>query len=250
MRGTSFVILFAALAACAPAVPNSGADYFDNTEDARRARDIALNGGPTPPSAVPSATVLPGPSPQSQQILPPVQTTPANVATASSDDIAADTQAALDATLQDSGQAPVQASPANPAPPLQNNPTISDEQDFAAVSNRESIQSDAARIARNSQEYQQIDPTALPNRPSSAQPNIVAYALSTSHPRGTRLHSRSGINLAARAQRACAGYASADLAQIAFLERGGPERDRLGLDPDGDGYACQWNPAPFRQASN
>ena len=40
-----------------------------------------------------------------------------------------------------------------------------------------------------------------------------------------------------------------DLAQIEFLERGGPARDRLGLDPDGDGYACAWDPTPFRKAS-
>ena len=37
-------------------------------------------------------------------------------------------------------------------------------------------------------------------------------------------------------------------AQIDFLAKGGPERDRLGVDPDGDGYACAWNPAPFRAA--
>jgi hypothetical protein len=38
------------------------------------------------------------------------------------------------------------------------------------------------------------------------------------------------------------------MAQIAFLERGGPKRDTLGLDPDGDGFACYWDPAPFRKA--
>jgi hypothetical protein len=40
------------------------------------------------------------------------------------------------------------------------------------------------------------------------------------------------------------------MAQIAFLERGGPKRDTLGLDPDGDGFACYWDPAPFRKAVN
>jgi hypothetical protein len=76
----------------------------------------------------------------------------------------------------------------------------------------------------------------------------VNYALQTTHARGTRLYTRTGINLAARAQRVCAGYASADQAQIDFLAKGGPERDRLGVDPDGDGFACAWNPAPFRAA--
>jgi hypothetical protein len=32
------------------------------------------------------------------------------------------------------------------------------------------------------------------------------------------------------------------------LSNGGPERDRLGLDPDGDGFACYWDPTPFRLA--
>ena len=32
----------------------------------------------------------------------------------------------------------------------------------------------------------------------------------------------------------------------AFLEAGGPKRDRKGLDPDGDGFACAWDPRPFR----
>ena len=41
---------------------------------------------------------------------------------------------------------------------------------------------------------------------------------------------------------------SPDQAQIDFLSKGGPERDRLSLDPDGDGYACGWDPRPFRKA--
>lgn len=52
----------------------------------------------------------------------------------------------------------------------------------------------------------------------------------------------------AKAQRNCAGYASPDQAQIDFLANGGPQRDRKGLDPDGDGFACGWDPSPFRSA--
>jgi hypothetical protein len=32
------------------------------------------------------------------------------------------------------------------------------------------------------------------------------------------------------------------------LANGGPERDKEGLDPDGDGFACGWDPRPFRSA--
>ena len=128
------------------------------------------------------------------------------------------------------------------------NPGISDENDFAAVSRRETIQSDAERIALNKAQYLVVQPTDLPERAGSDQPNIVSYALQTSNPRGNRVYTRAGINMQARMQRNCAEYPSADQAQIAFLARGGPKRDRLGLDPDGDGYACNWDPAPFRSA--
>jgi hypothetical protein len=91
-----------------------------------------------------------------------------------------------------------------------------------------------------------VAPTAVPRRPNSG-PNIVSYALSTRHPVGQKVHRRSPFTGQAQFDRNCGRYASADLAQEAFLEAGGPERDRLRIDPDGDGYACGWNPAPFRR---
>lgn len=129
-----------------------------------------------------------------------------------------------------------------------NNPGISDEQDFDAVAERETIESDAERLRQQRAAYTQVQPTAVPNRPNSG-PNIVAYALSTSHPVGTKLHSRNPFTGEARFQQACARYPSPDLAQEAFLQAGGPERDRLRIDPDGDGYACAWNPVPFRRVA-
>ncbi len=127
---------------------------------------------------------------------------------------------------------------------IHNSGGISDEQDFAAVSQRETIESDAERLARNRAQYTVIQPTAVPERTQTG-PNIVAYALSTTHNPGTQVHSRSALRFT-DPQAACARYASPDLAQEAFLEAGGPERDRRGLDPDGDGFACAWDPRPFR----
>lgn len=121
---------------------------------------------------------------------------------------------------------------------------ISDEQDFEAVSSRETIESDKARIERNRAQYTVIQPTAVPQRTETG-PNIVQYALQTTHNPGTQIHSRSSLRFT-DPQAACARYASPDLAQQAFLEAGGPERDRKGLDPDGDGFACSWDPRPFR----
>lgn len=259
MRPVFSIVLVGALAACSPEIPDSGPGaYFDSDAEARRLREEQLRGPTTTPlvqpgvlsgetttaATIPSATTVTA-APLSATV-PIGQTTP--TATASSADLAAETAAALQASSANSGVAPVNASPSNPAPVPVNNPGISDENDFAAVSNRQSIASDAERIARNRQQYQVIQPKALPSRSGSGGPNIVNYALQTKHARGTRLYSRSGLNLASRAQRACAGFPSADQAQIAFLAKGGPERDRLGVDPDGDGYACSWNPAPFRAA--
>lgn len=124
---------------------------------------------------------------------------------------------------------------------------ISDEQDFNAVAARETIESDAERIARNRAEYVEVQPGALPQRPGDTGPNIVEFALATNHAPGVQLYKRGGIALRAE-DKACAKYASPDQAQQDFLERGGPERDRLGVDPDGDGFACSWDPRPFRTA--
>lgn len=127
------------------------------------------------------------------------------------------------------------------------NTGISDEQDFGAVSGRESIESDAERIARNRDQYVIVQPQDLPARPGDTGPNIVEFALATTHAPGVQMYKRSGIGLRS-AEAACNKFASPDKAQQDFLAKGGPERDRLGVDPDGDGFACTWDPRPFRTA--
>lgn len=124
---------------------------------------------------------------------------------------------------------------------------ISDEQDFNAVAARESIESDAERIARNRSEYVIVQPKDLPQRPGDTGPNIVEFALATKHAPGVQLYKRGGLGLRDQ-NSACGKYASPDQAQQDFLAKGGPERDRLGVDPDGDGFACSWDPRPFRNA--
>ena len=84
-------------------------------------------------------------------------------------------------------------------------------------------------------------------RPGELGPNIVDYALRTTNDPGTQLYSRSGLGKR-DPMTACARFASPDLAQQEFLAKGGPEKDKLGLDPDGDGFACSWDPRPFRTA--
>ncbi len=256
-----------ALAACQPAIPDSGAGVvdpgrgvgFDNSIEAQRTRDAALQGAaqpvPTAPTvgtqelaAANTAPARPAPTGATTPAAPAQQA--ARVANSSDPDLAvAAAQEDASAQQANSGQRVVNASPSNPAPLAVSNPGISNETDFEAVSSRRSIEGDAARIAQNRAQYQVVQPTALPSRTGATGPNVVEYALSTRHPVGTRVHQRIGFNSAAKFRRNCATYSSDDEAQIDFLARGGPKRDRQGLDPDGDGYACGWDPAPFRRAA-
>lgn len=124
---------------------------------------------------------------------------------------------------------------------------VSDEQDFAAVSARETIESDKARIEANRAQYVVIQPGQLPTRTGDTGPNIVDFALATTNPIGVAMYNRGGIALANH-DAACAKFASPDQAQQAFLAAGGPDSDRKNLDPDGDGFACDWDPTTFRTA--
>lgn len=83
----------------------------------------------------------------------------------------------------------------------------------------------------------------------SMGPNLFAYALSTNHNVGEERFNRSNPLRWRRFERACAQFRTQDEAQEAFLAAGGPQRDPNHLDPNGDGFACWWDPAPFRQAA-
>lgn len=210
-----------ALSACSPTIPDSGAGVgfgdYNEFERAQAARDAALTGG----------GALPPPQAVSFESLAPA--------------------AASGIAQATSGQATVNASPTNAAPVLRAG-GISAENDFNAVSGQRSIEGDAAKRAQNQQQYQVIQPTALPTRQGNAGPNIVAFALAAKNAKGQRVYRRNGFNAERKYQRACSGFASQDQAQQEFLAAGGPVKDRSGMDPDGDGFACAWDPAPFRNA--
>lgn len=217
-----------AMAACAPSVPDSASGVpdtghgvgFQNYAEYEAAREAQLSG---------QSTAIAGPV--------PVQSAPLD----------AEGTASASAAAANSGVAPVQASPGNAAPPVVSNAAgISNENNFDAVSSQRDIQADAALIAQNRANYQLVTPTDLPTRSGSSRPNVVEFALRTNNPKGTSLYRRSSFNADAKFRRACAGFTSDDLAQEEFLAKGGPQKDRLGVDPDGDGFACNWDPAPFR----
>jgi len=249
------VALPALLAACAQPVPDSGAGvgFSEYSQyEIERARLEATQG-----TALPAGTAIVPPSSNVTTIPPAGSSDSVN-----STDLAA---AGIGAPLVAPGTAPtmasagpvtgtdvnrtegVQASPTNAAPVQIASTGISDEQDFDAVASRESIESDAARRAQQAAAYQVIQPTALPTRDGTVGPNIVEYALSAPNRLGQEWYSRSLLVIDAQGkfQRNCAEYRSPDEAQRDFLARGGPDRDPRGLDPDGDGFACGWDPAPF-----
>lgn len=242
-----------ALAACTPEVPDSAAGVSDYWTQGRVAPAAApVSGG----------TALPAPKAISAETLRTLDATAAPSRTVSSQTAARPTATQAPRSAGSTAQPEVitangvkmqdgvvQASPSNPAPVLVDNAGISDENDFAAVGARRSIESDAALRAQNKANYAVVAPTALPTRSGKAEPNIVAYALSTKNPVGQRIYRRIAVNAATRFAKNCGKYGSDDQAQSVFLSKGGPKVDRLGLDPDGDGFACHWDPAPFRRAA-
>ena len=273
-RSIGAICALVALSACQPAVPDSAAGVFydEKTGEHRRTalppanavsqetipdapQIAAIEPAPVfatvPPAQSVAATPLVTTTTAQPQAAPAAaSTTPSTSSTANdAASIASETTAALAAASANSGVQPLHASPSNPAPQVFSNPGISDENDFAAVDGRRSIEADAARRAKNKANYTVIQPTAVPARSGDTGPNIVAYALETKHPVGTKMYSRLKIGGASRYEKACAKFGRDEAAQRAFLEKGGPKNDRLGVDPDGDGYACKWDHSPFRVAA-
>lgn len=250
MRAVYPVLMMTALAACAPEVPDSGVGFNDYSSYLRERERALVSGQPVqavpglPPPAAPGgfSTERVGAAIDAAEgrggALPPAGGAfPAATATASG-------------ALIGSGDRPRGDAPATirvESGEMQRRTGISDEQDFDAVAARETIESDAQRIANARAQYQVVAPTALPTRTGSSGPSIVAFALSTTHAPGTPVYRRTGTgNRDPFAN--CGRYGSADQAQEAFLAAGGPERDPQRLDPDGDGFVCGWDPRPFRAA--
>jgi hypothetical protein len=88
-----------------------------------------------------------------------------------------------------------------------------------------------------------VQPGPLPSRVEGV--NIALFAKQTSNAVGESIYPRSAAARVAGVGN-CGRFRDADAAQRAFLAGGGPQKDRYGIDPDGDGFACRWDPAPYR----
>ena len=79
-------------------------------------------------------------------------------------------------------------------------------------------------------------------------PVLVRYAHQEQQNPGANVYKRTGGSVL-DAGRTCSGYASSEIAQRAFIAAGGPILDPKGMDPDGDGFVCGWDPRPLRNSS-
>lgn len=118
---------------------------------------------------------------------------------------------------------------------------LSQTQDFSIIKERETIESDAAKLRALASEYQVIQPEPLPERTTDV--NLAAYAVNQTNQVGNKIYIRRGDG-----DSTCFRYSrDPDQAQRVFLAAGGPKLDPRGLDSDGDGFACKWTPEKYRR---
>jgi hypothetical protein len=243
------VLLMTACTPPPPPAPSGGVGFGDYGEyQRRRAAEAQI-------AAQESASLQSVPGPVPNQAVP-FPSTATGAPTAAELAQAGVSGAATLAQTQTAAQQPLYPQPAQPVVPAQpvaagtvpsSTVGISDEQDFSAVSSRETIASDKERIAENRAQYQQIQPGALPERAGGNAARIIEYAVKAPNRLGEPIYKRSSVALTSH-DRACARYSNPEAAQEAFLNSGGPQRDPKNLDPDGDGFACRWDPTPFQKA--
>jgi hypothetical protein len=145
------------------------------------------------------------------------------------------------------GAPPAYASPTGQALPQWGTPidddrlnlmqwTLEQQKIDAAVAERELAEARSQLVV--------VQPGPLPNRVEGV--NIALYAQQTTNAVGERRYDR-GMGAQVSGLGNCGRFRDQDAAQRAFLAGGGPEADRYGIDPDGDGFACRWDPTPYRQ---
>lgn len=215
-KAVGFVLTGLVLAACEPSVPNSAAGVGFGAYPGSQQRDGALQGAPL------SATIPPAGSTAALD---------AAAAKTTQGTIGADAIAALRATAPSSpGPAPV-------------NPATGEYIGVNGQPRAPGLPMDAMSPFGTTRPAPVTDMTTQ----GAAGPNLAAYALAATNSLGQKVYARNGFKMTST-EKACAKFVSSDLAQRAFLEKGGPVQDPGNLDPDGDGFACAWDPRPFQAA--
>lgn len=215
-KAVGFVLTGLVLAACEPSVPNSAAGVGFGAYPGSQPRDGALQGAPL------SATTPPAGSTAALD---------AAAAKTTQGTIGADAIAALRATAPSSpGPAPV-----NPA-----------TGEYIGVNGQPRAPGQPMDAMSHFGTTRPAPVTDMTTQ-GAAGPNLAAYALAATNSLGQKVYARNGFKMTST-EKACAKFVSSDLAQRAFLEKGGPVQDPGNLDPDGDGFACAWDPRPFQAA--
>ena len=75
--------------------------------------------------------------------------------------------------------------------------------------------------------------------------NLAVFARSVSNKLGEKIYYRSFLGIDSNP--GCKKFSNKNEAQIFFLENGGPKNDFHNIDVDGDGFACEWDPAIYRK---
>jgi hypothetical protein len=259
MRLSLVLAALASLAACTPPAPyeSVGGVGFDSPADYQARRDAELASGarqagalgspfPVAGAGAPLTTLPGGARPLPPEIYAAVDAAEAGAQPTAGTGAAVAVNPQIANSSLPLGQT-VTSEMANVPAVDPNNTGISDEQEFSAVSSRETIETDKARIAANRAQYQQVAPAELPQRAGKAASPIIEYAINAQNRLGQSVFSRSSVSLSSH-DKSCARYSSPAKAQEAFLDSGGPRRDPKNLDPDGDGFACTWDPTPFQKA--
>ena len=82
----------------------------------------------------------------------------------------------------------------------------------------------------------------------SSNINVAQFARETKNNKGEKIYNRLGFS-AYNNLNECLKFKTKDDAQRKFLQEGGPFTDKFNLDPDGDGFACGWDPNIYRMLS-
>ena len=89
-----------------------------------------------------------------------------------------------------------------------------------------------------------IDPQPITGLNKKSEINVALYGRLTSNKVGEQIYNR--IKTKRKKTDPCRRFVAADDAQRFFLEHSGPQKDLWNLDPDGDGFACHWDPGLYR----
>ena len=78
--------------------------------------------------------------------------------------------------------------------------------------------------------------------------NLAVFARSVSNKVGEKIYYRNFLSTENNSS--CKKFSNKNVAQIFFLENGGPKNDYHNLDVDGDGFACKWDPSIYRKINS